>query len=114
MWKVEQALAENTHFTQLKSGGWRAEYHGFVTVSAEGRSPTETERRLSMAVDELLASIIRGGKAPTKLSTDAILEKSLLSDAIAVVNSTARQTAAWKKRGLLQSMRDAANAVTTL
>jgi hypothetical protein len=113
MWKVDQALAENTHFTQLETGGWRAEYHGFVTVSAEGRSPSETERRLSMAFDELLASLIRGGKAPTKLGADAIIEQSLLSDAIAVVNNTARQTADWKKRRLRQSKRGAASSVAT-
>jgi hypothetical protein len=111
MWKVDQALAENTHFTQLEAGGWRAEYHGFVTVSAEGRSPGETERRLSMALDELLASLIRGGKAPTKLGADAIIEKSMLSDAIAVVNSTARQTAAWREGRLLQSERGATSSV---
>ena len=113
MWKVDKALAENTHFTQLETGGWRAEYHGFVTVSAEGRSPSETERRLSRAFDELLASLIRGGKAPTKLATDAIIEQSLLSDAIAVVNNTARQTAAWKRRRLRQSKRGAASSVAT-
>ena len=110
MWKVDQALAENTHFTQLEAGGWRAEYHGFVTVSAEGRTPGETERRLSMALDELLASLIRGGHAAAKLDTDAIIEKSMLSDAIAVVNNTARQTAAWKEGRLRQSERGAASS----
>jgi hypothetical protein len=113
MWKVDQALAENTHFTQLETGGWRAEYHGFVTVSAEGRSPSDTERRLSMALDELLASLIRGGKAQTELTMDAIIEQSLLSDAIAVVNNTARQTAAWKKKRLRKPNRDAASSVET-
>ena len=113
MWKVDKALAENTHFTQLETGGWRAEYHGFVTVSAEGRSPSDTERRLSMALDELLASLIRGGKAQTELTMDAIIEQSLLSDAIAVVNNTARQTAAWKKKRLRKPNRDAASSVET-
>jgi len=112
-WKVDQALAENTHFTQLETGGWRAEYQGFVTVSAEGRSSSETERRPSMVFDELLASLIRGGTAPTKLTADAIIEQSLLSDAIAVVNNTARQTAAWKRRRLRQSKRGAASSIAT-
>jgi hypothetical protein len=44
MWKVDSALAENTHVTQLEAGGWSAEYHGFVTVSAEGRSPNGVPR----------------------------------------------------------------------
>jgi hypothetical protein len=66
-----------------------------------------------MAFDELLASLIRGGKAPTKLGADAIIEQSLLSDAIAVVNNTARQTADWKKRRLRQSTRGAASSVAT-
>jgi hypothetical protein len=63
-----------------------------------------------MALDELLASLVRGGKAPTKLGADAIIEQSMLSDAIAVVNSTARQTAAWREGRRLESERGATSS----
>jgi predicted RNase H-like HicB family nuclease len=97
MWEVDRALAENTRFTQLEKGRWRAAYEGFVTVTAEGDSPTESERQLSRALDTLLATLIRGGKGPKKLDPDAVLSSSMLSDSVRVVNTTARRTAKWKR-----------------
>jgi hypothetical protein len=97
MWEVDRALAENTRFTQLESGRWKAEFKGFVAVTAEGDSPTESERQLSRALDTLLASLIRGGKGPKKLDPDAFIGSLMLSDAITVVNDTARRTAKWKR-----------------
>jgi len=99
MWEVDRALTENIRFTQLEQGRWKAEYTGFVIMTAEGDTPTESERQLSRAMDVLLASVIRGGKDRDK--TDAIFAMSslMLSDAITVVNNTAKKTARFKQDG---------------
>jgi predicted RNase H-like HicB family nuclease len=62
MWLVNQALSENTRYTQLGDGRWKAEYNGFVKMTAEGKTPTESEKQLSQAMDTLLASLISGGE----------------------------------------------------
>ena len=92
MWDAERALTENTRFTQLENGRWKAEYKGFVTMTAEGDTPTEGERQLSRAMDVLLASLIRGPRS--RKETDAIFAMSalMLSDAITVVENTAKKT----------------------
>jgi hypothetical protein len=97
MWEVDQALAERTRFTQLDTGRWKAEYHGFVTVTAEGDTPTQSERQLSRALDVLLASLIRGGKDREKRGTAGKISALMLSDAITVVKNTAKETARLKK-----------------
>jgi len=98
MWEVNQALAEQTRFTQLEKGRWKAEYKGFVTIAAEGGTPTESERQLNRAMDVLLASLIRGGKDGEKKDVDTIISSFMLSDAITVVRTTARRTAEFKRR----------------
>ena len=97
MWEVNQALADQTRFTQLEKGRWKAEYKGFVTIAAEGETPTESERQLNRAMDVLLASLIRGGKEGERLDTDAFISSLMLSDAISVVKTTARKTAEFKR-----------------
>jgi len=99
MWEVDRALTENIRFTQLEPGRWKAEYTGFVTVTAEGRTPTESERQLSRAMDVLLASLIRGGKDRDQPDTDTIISSLMLSDAITVVKNTARKTKKFKQDG---------------
>lgn len=99
MWEVDRALTDNTRFTQVEKGRWKAEYKGFVTMAAEGDTPTESERQLSRAMDVLLASIIRGGKNREKPDAVAVISSSMLSDAITVVNNTAKQTAKFKQDG---------------
>ena len=98
MWEVNQALAEQTRFTQLEKGRWKAEYKGFVTIAAEGGTPTESERQLNRAMDVLLASLIRGGKDGEKKDVDTIISSFMLSDAISVVKATARKTAEFKRK----------------
>lgn len=88
---------QNARFTQLEQGRWRAEYTGFVTMTAEGDTPTESERHLSRAMDVLLAGLIRGGKDREKPDTVAAISSLMLSDAIAVVNNTAKKTARFKQ-----------------
>jgi hypothetical protein len=97
MWDIERALTENTRFTQLEDGRWKAEYKGFVTMTAEGDTPTEGERQLRRAMDVLLASLIRGPK--TREETDAIFAMSalMLSDAITVVENTSKKTPRFKQ-----------------
>lgn len=99
MWEVDRALTENTRFAQVANGRWKAEYKGFVTMTAEGDTPTESERQLSRAMDVLLASLIRGGK--DRETTDPIFAMSslMLSDAITVVQNTAKKTAIFKREG---------------
>jgi hypothetical protein len=97
MWEVDRALAESTRFTQLEQSRWKAEYTGFVTVTAEGRTPTESERHLSRAMDVLLASLIRGGTDRDKPDTEAMISSLMLSDAITVVNNTAKKTKKYKQ-----------------
>jgi len=63
MWEVDRAVRETARFEQLKDGRWKATYKGFVTLSAEGATPTESERRLNDAMDARLASLIRGEEA---------------------------------------------------
>lgn len=99
MWEVDRALTENTRFKQIEQGRWKAEYRGFVTMTAEGGTPTEGERQLSRAMDVLLASIIRGGKDAEKPDTVSVMSSFMLSDAITVVKRTARQTARFKQNG---------------
>ena len=99
MWEVDRALAENTRFTQLDKGRWRAEYTGFVTMTAQGDTPTESERQLTRAMDVLLASIIRGGKDRDKPDADAFIISLMLSDAITVVKNTAKKTKKFKQDG---------------
>ena len=98
MWEVDRALTEQTRFTQLEKGRWKAEYKGFVTIAAEGGTPTESERQLSRAMDVLLASLIRGGTDREKPDADTIISSSMLSDAISVVRTTARKTAEFKRK----------------
>jgi hypothetical protein len=97
MWEVDRALTENTRYTQLDKGRWKAEYTGFVTVTAEGRTPTESERQLSRAMDVLLASLIRGGKDRDQPDADAFISSVMLSDAITVVKNTAKKTRKFKQ-----------------
>jgi hypothetical protein len=99
MWEVDRALTENTRFTQLERGRWKAEYSGFVTMTAEGDTPTESERQLSRAMDVLLASLIRGGKDRDKPDTVAVISSSMLTDAITVVDNTAKKTKKFKQDG---------------
>ena len=99
MWEVNRALTENTRFTQLDNGRWKAEYKGFVIVAAEGDSPTESEQQLNRAMDVLLASLIRGGKEARKRDVVATMSSFMLSDAISVVKATARKTAEYKRSG---------------
>jgi len=73
MWLVNQALSENTRYTQLGDGRWKAEYNGFVKMTAEGKTPTESEKQLSQAMDTLLASLIRGGKDRQKADPDVFI-----------------------------------------
>jgi hypothetical protein len=97
MWEVDHALAEHTHFMQIEGGRWKAEYKGFVVMTAEGDTPTMSERQLSRAMDTLLASLIRGGKDPEKRGPDAFITSLMLSDAITVVKNTAKKTAEFKR-----------------
>jgi hypothetical protein len=93
MWEVNEALSENTRYEQLADGRWRAEYNGFVKLTAEGGTPAASEEQLSRAMDTLLASIIRGGKEREKKDTAALMSSLVLSDAITVVRKKARQVA---------------------
>lgn len=95
---VVPGAAEQTRFTQLEKGRWKAEYKGFVTIAAEGGTPTESERQLNRAMDVLLASLIRGGKDGEKKDVDTIISSFMLSDAISVVKTTARKTAEFKRK----------------
>ena len=90
MWEVDRALTESLHFTQIEKGRWRAEYKGFVSMTAEGSTPTESERQLSRAMDVLLASLIRGPKDRKTTDTLFAMSSLMLSDAITVVQSTAK------------------------
>jgi hypothetical protein len=100
MWEVNRALSEHTRYTQLENGRWKAQDRGFVTMAAEGDTPTESEQQLSRAMDVLLVSLIRGGKDREKPDVVARLSSFMLSDAISVVKSTARKTAVFKRKGL--------------
>jgi hypothetical protein len=91
MWEVERALTESLHFTQIAKNRWKAEYKGFVTMAAEGNTPTESERQLSRAMDVLLASLIRGPKDGETTDTIFAMSSLMLSDAITVVQNTAKQ-----------------------
>lgn len=99
MWEVSRALSEQTRYTQLENGRWKAAYKGFVIMAAEGDTPTESEQQLNRAMDVLLASLIRGGKDIQKKDTVAAMSAFMLSDAISVVKATARKTAEFKRRG---------------
>jgi hypothetical protein len=103
MWEVNRALSEQTRYTQLENGRWKAVYKGFVILAAEGDTPTESEQQLSRAMDMLLASLIRGGKDREKPDVAAALSSFMLSDAISVVKSTARKTAESKRTGFQTS-----------
>ena len=92
MWEVNEALSENTRWEQLADGRWKAEYNGFVKVTAEGDTPASSEKHLSRAMDTLLASIIRGGKDRKPKDMTALMRSVVLTDAIEVVRKTARQT----------------------
>lgn len=98
MWLVNQALSENTRYTQLGDGRWKAEYCGFVTMTAEGNTPAQSERQLSLAMDTLLASLIRGGKDRPPQDADAFIASLMLSDAITVVRNTASKTGEFKRK----------------
>ena len=97
MRQVNQALSENTRYTQLGDGRWKAEYNGFVKMTAEGQTPTQSEVQLNRAMDTLLASLIRGGKDREKADPDAFISSLMLSDAICVVMKTAKESARFKK-----------------
>jgi hypothetical protein len=99
MWEVDRALTENARFAQVENGRWKAEYRGFVTMTAEGDTPTESERKLSRAMDVLLASLIRGSKDREKTDTIFAMSSLMLSDAITVVQNTAKKTARFKQEG---------------
>ena len=98
MWEVDHALAAHTRFTQLDKGRWRADYEGFVTVTAEGDTPTESERQLHRAMDMLLASLIRGGEGWKPSSMATMTNSLVLSDAVKVVNNCAKKTAELKQK----------------
>jgi predicted RNase H-like HicB family nuclease len=100
MWQVNQPLSEDTRYTQLEDGRWKAEYNGFVKITAEGQTPTESEVQLNRAMDALLASLIRGGKDRPPQDGDAFIASLMLSDAITVVRNTASKTARFKQKNL--------------
>lgn len=96
MWEVNEALSENTRYEQLADGRWRAEYNGFVKVTAEADTPAASEEQLSRAMDTLLASIIRGGKDRKKKDMAALMSSLALSAAIEVVEKRTMRTARFK------------------
>jgi hypothetical protein len=98
MWLIREALSEHTRYTQLADGRWRAEYNGFVRMTAEGQTPTESEVQLNRAMDTLPASLIRGGKGRQKTDPDVVISSLMLSDAISVVMDTAKETTKFKTK----------------
>lgn len=66
LWEIDRAVRETARFEQRKNGRWKATYAGFVTLSAEGATPTESERRLNDAMDAWLAKLIRGSQGREK------------------------------------------------
>jgi hypothetical protein len=107
MWEVNEALSENTRYEQLTDGRWRAEYNGFVKLTAEGGTPAASEEQLSRAMDTLLASIIRGGKEREEKNMAALMSSFVLSEAITVVRKRARQAGRFTQESSAVSSRTA-------
>ena len=99
-WKTSRALDERTEFVQLDHARWKATYRGFVTVSAEGLGPRDSQMNLGEAFDALLASLVRTSRPPARPAPPTVEEVVTESTALTIVKPTrARRTGGSTHKG---------------
>jgi hypothetical protein len=75
MFEAEHALGEHLEYCQIGPNHWKATYRGFITLSAEGKDPRNTQHNLYKAFDLFLANLIRTSHDAERARPDVIVKK---------------------------------------
>lgn len=71
MWQTRQALEAGTEYTRLDGNQWKAEYRGFVSIEAVGKSPHDSQFELEKAFDAELAQLVARTRRTVTVLADA-------------------------------------------